>query len=446
MKFGNLLKKELSELITPQAIFSMLFTCVLLIVLGQVMGSAMEEGFNTSTVNICDLDNTEYTQDMLKNLESYGTTPDMVDIQGDDYAAELDRLGINNAVIIPAGYTDSILKDNSPAELIYVSKLGTGLAGSMKTISASDAVSAIQSAATNDILLKTYGLSEEEITKVRTPVQTVEFTVSNGKTAQISPDALTAVLMFQSMIAPFVVFFLLLMAAQMIMTAISTEKIDKTLETLLSAPVSRMSILTAKMLAAVIVALLNAAFMVVGFIFYIGGMTGGALESVSATADIAASAGTALSVPEAMNALGLTIGAGGYLLFGVQLFLTVAIGLSISLILGAFAEDVKSVQTLVMPIMILVMIPFFLTLFLDMNTVSPVIKAITYIIPFSHTYLALNNLMAGNTALFFGGIAYQLIFFIVCMFIAVRIFTTDKIFTMSSAITEKLKGGKKKQR
>ena len=99
-----------------------------------------------------------------------------------------------------------------------------------------------------------------------------------------------------------------------------------------------------------------------------------------------------------------------------------------------------------MPIMILVMIPFFLTLFLDMNTVSPVIKAITYIIPFSHTYLALNNLMAGNTALFFGGMAYQLIFFIVCMFIAVRIFTTDKIFTMSSAITEKLKGGKKKQR
>ena len=31
MKLGNLLKKELRELLTKQAIFAMIFTCVLLI-------------------------------------------------------------------------------------------------------------------------------------------------------------------------------------------------------------------------------------------------------------------------------------------------------------------------------------------------------------------------------------------------------------------------------
>ena len=168
---------------------------------------------------------------------------------------------------------------------------------------------------------------------------------------------------------------------------------------------------------------------------------GSATGEITESAELSTSTG---SLAEAMNALGLTIDAGGYVLFFIQLFLTVAIGLSISLILGAFAEDVKSVQTLVMPIMILVMIPFFLTLFCDMTTLSPVMKAIVYIIPFSHTYLALSNLMSGNMALFWGGMAYQAVFLVVCMFLAVKVFTTDKIFTMSSTITEKLRGGKKK--
>ena len=33
MKLGNLLKKELGELLTKQAIFSMIFTCLLLVVI-----------------------------------------------------------------------------------------------------------------------------------------------------------------------------------------------------------------------------------------------------------------------------------------------------------------------------------------------------------------------------------------------------------------------------
>ena len=43
MKFGNLLKKELRELITKQALISMVFTMALLIFMGQIMGGAMEE-------------------------------------------------------------------------------------------------------------------------------------------------------------------------------------------------------------------------------------------------------------------------------------------------------------------------------------------------------------------------------------------------------------------
>ena len=75
MKLGNLVKKELKELLTPQAIFSMIFTCVLLIVMGNVMGGAMNEAFNNSEVNIADLDGSDFTADMIAKLPDYGADP-----------------------------------------------------------------------------------------------------------------------------------------------------------------------------------------------------------------------------------------------------------------------------------------------------------------------------------------------------------------------------------
>ncbi len=441
MKFGNLLKKELRELITMQAIFSMVFTMVLLIVMGQIMGGAMDEGFDTSTITLCNQDTSEFTADVLEKVQEDGsTTINFVELRSDDYAAELERLDIKNVVIIPQGFGDSITVDKKPAQIKYASVLQNGgVASSISTVSSVDVIESIKNVCMDKVLLNNYGLTEADIELIREPMELVEFTSHNGKTAQVSSSGLTAITMMQSMIAPFAIFFLLMMASQMIMTAISTEKIDKTLETLLSAPVTRLSVLGAKMVAAIISALMNAAFMIVGFVFYMVGMMGSAADDLSAMAsginmpvEIDASAiDSIMSVPQAMAELGLTLTPMSYVLFAVQLFLTLAIGLSVSLILGAMATDVKSVQTLTMPIMFAVMIPFFLSMFVDLSTASLPFKLIAYAIPFTHTYTAMTNLMNGEMLLFWGGLAYQAVFFVVCMFLAVKMFTTDKLFTVS---------------
>lgn len=441
MKFGNLLKKELRELITLQAMMGMIFTMVLFIVMGQIMGGAMEEGFDTSTINLCNQDNSAFTTDVLDAVQASGhTTINFVELQSEDYAAELERLELKNVVIIPEGFGNSVTVDKKPAQIKFVSQMQNGgLAGSMSTISASDIISIIQDVCMDEVLLENYGLTEADIELIREPMELIEYTTLNGKISKVSAMELTAVTMMQSMIAPMAIFFLLMMASQMIMTAISTEKIDKTLETLLSAPVSRLSVLGAKMVAAVISALLNAAFMIVGFAFYMIGMMGGAVEEITASSMVEATNlpvdATALesvtSLPQAMAELGLTLTPMSYVLFAVQLFLTLAIGLAISLILGAMATDIKSVQTLTMPIMIAVLIPFFITMFVDINEMSGALKLVAYAIPFTHTYTALTNLMNGDMLLFWGGLAYQLVFFVVCMFLAVKVFTTDKLFTMS---------------
>ena len=193
-----------------------------------------------------------------------------------------------------------------------------------------------------------------------------------------------------------------------------------------------MTVLMAKMTAAVISALMNAVVMMIGFVCYMRGMMGNLTNEITDSVNSAAAMGdTTVSVAQAMSDLGLVLSPVSYILFGLQLFFTVAIGLSISLILGAMATDVKSVQTLTMPIMIAVMIPFFITMFLDYSEMSAGFKAVMFIIPFTHSYTALTNLMNGDMIMFWAGLAYQAVFFVVCMFLAVRMFTTDRLFTMS---------------
>lgn len=444
MRFGNLLKKELGELITKQAVISMIFVLVLFVFMGQIMGRSMEKGLDTSTLNICIKDDSDFTKNVIDRIKADETTElNIVDIQSDNYYDELERLDLKYVVIIPEGYGDTIVNEKKPGQLIFASRVSLGFSAAMSSISSSDAVSTIVDCSADEAMESIYGLTAEDVALITSPANTVEFSAANGKSVEISAAAVSSIVMMESMIAPFAIFFLLLLASQMIMTAISTEKIDKTLETLLSTPVSRMTVLTAKMVAAIISALLNAVFMIVGFGIYMVSIMGGAMSgATNGSANISDIAGMTnvpdtgaltdvLSTADAISQLGFSLSGMDILLFGLQLFLTLAIGLSISLILGAAATDVKSVQTLVMPIMIAVMIPFFVTMFMDFGEMPVAAKVIMFLIPFTHSYIALTNLLSGDMIMYWGGLAYQIVFFAVCMFLAVRMFTSDKLFTMS---------------
>lgn len=443
MKFGNLLKKELGELITKQAVISMVFVLVLFVFMGQIMGHSMEEGFDTSTLNICIRDDSDFTKNVIERIKTDAATElNIVDIQSDNYYDELERLDLKYVVIIPEGYGDTIVDEKKPGQLIFASKVSLGFSAAMSSISSSDAVSTIIDHSADEAMESIYGLTAEDVELLTSPANTVEFSAANGKSVEISAAAVSSIVMMESMIAPFAIFFLLLLASQMIMTAISTEKIDKTLENLLSTPVSRMTVLTAKMVAAIISALLNAVFMIIGFGIYMVSIMGGAMSGAAAGSEVinmpdAGAFTDVLSTADAISQLGFSLSGADILLFGLQLFLTLAIGLSISLILGATATDVKSVQTLVMPIMIAVMIPFFVTMFMDFGEMPVAAKVIMFLIPFTHSYIALTNLMSGDMIMYWGGLAYQIVFFAVCMFLAVRMFTSDKLFTMSFSTENK---------
>lgn len=75
-------------------------------------GAISDSAEKASDLTICDLDKTEFTENVLNSLKATAKAGDgkitVVDIKSDDYAAELKRLDQDSVVIIPKGFTEQV--------------------------------------------------------------------------------------------------------------------------------------------------------------------------------------------------------------------------------------------------------------------------------------------------------------------------------------------------
>lgn len=449
MKFINLLKKELAELVNKQMALGLVATVAIFMILGGIMKTTITDAVDESknvTINICDRDKTDFTDSIIEAIENINKDPDskvsakinIIECDGDEYAAILADNDISSLVIIPEGFTDALDKKEQP-ELISVSRMTSAATTANMDVGNDGAISLIEQCISSTIAAET-GMDEQQYKLMEKPVILTENTVVDNRDARISPDSIISKIMMQNMLLPIIVFVLIMMTSQMLMSAISNEKIDKTLETLLSAPVSRLSVIGAKMLAAAVVALLNAAVYMFAFSTFVSGATDEVTETV------ASAAGTSITVDQALEQLGLNLGVTDYLLIGVQLFFTIMICLSVSIILGALIDDAKNVQNMLMPIMLCAMVPYMISILADINSLPMVFRVIVYAIPFTHTFTAVPNLMFGNNMLFLGGLIYQIIVFVICIFFALRLFMSDKLLTVSLNIGQKSRYKKKNKK
>ncbi|MDE5569716.1 MAG: ABC transporter permease [Ruminococcus sp.] len=270
MKFFNLLKKELAELINAQTIITLAVLLVMFMVMGNVMNITMEESLKQEyTINISDHDDTEFTHFLIDALRKSGAEINEYTTSGDEYASILDTAGKESMIIIPEGFTKQFDNGETP-ELISISAMSSASIMSNTTNSNSGAVSLI-SACLSDIIAGQSGISEEDLNRMSSPVYIAEQTVVSDKSAEVGADSILSQITMQNMLLPIIVFLIIMMTSQTIISAIANEKIDKTLETLLSAPVSRTAIIGAKTLSAGIVALLNAIVFMFGFSFFMSG-------------------------------------------------------------------------------------------------------------------------------------------------------------------------------
>ena len=125
---------------------------------------------------------------------------------------------------------------------------------------------------------------------LKNPIKSRDFVIVNDRMAEGSASAISGFVYSQSIFVPIILMMIIMYSSQMVISAIAMEKQNKTLETLLTVPIKRTSIVTAKMLAAGLVGLLSAAIYMIGFKSYMGGMMGDVTARPISTASSRSSA------------------------------------------------------------------------------------------------------------------------------------------------------------
>jgi ABC-2 type transport system permease protein len=424
-RFLNLLKKEIKELVTIQLVVSLAFTILLFNFIGQVSRKEVQKAIGVQTISALDLDGSTSSQAILAGLESARFKIERIVGKSKEQAIDIARSGESKLLlVIPSGFGDS-LKDLKPSPIETYSYMRSfSLIGARGQVVVRGVISALNSVLSDNFLKeKLPGLDPASL---KNPIKSKDFVIVQERMAEASASDVAGMVSSQSLLIPVVLMMIIIYSSQMVISAVAMEKQNKTLETLLTVPIKRTSIITAKMLAAGLVGLLSAGIYMFGFKSFMGGIGGDDLRAAS-------SQGGAV-----MRQLGLYFDTTGYIVLGAALFLAILVALAMAMILGVLAEDFRSAQNMIMPLMFMVMIPYFISLFADINTVSLPIKIFILAIPFSHPFLVSQNLYLGNYGMIFGGLAYMVVVFTVLVIFAARIFSTDRILTM------KLRFGKKK--
>jgi ABC-2 type transport system permease protein len=427
-RFLNLLKKEIKELVTAQLIISLAFTIILFNFIGQVSRKEVQKAIGIQTISALDMDGSPASLALLKGLESARFKILNQAGKTKEQALEAAKAGDSKLLlVIPAGFGDS-LKGLKPSEIETYSFMRTfSLIGARGQIVVGGVISALNNVLSNNFIRER--LPDVDPGSLKNPIRSKDFVVVRDRMAEGSAAQVANLISSQSLLIPVVLMMIVIYSSQMVISAIAMEKQNKTLETLLTVPIRRTSIITAKMLAAGLVGLISAGIYMFGFKSFVGGIG----EEAARAGAQAGGGGAAM-----MRQLGLYFNTSGYIVLGVALFLAILVALAIAMILGVLAEDFRSAQNMIMPLMFMVMIPYFISLFADINTVPLPVKIFILAIPFSHPFLVSQNLYLGNYGLIFGGLAYMLVVFVVLVVFAARVFSTDRILTM------KLRFGKKR--
>ncbi len=410
---GNLLRKEVKELVTPQMFVPFLTIMVIFFFIGRGIRGEREKASAPQKVLVGDYDQSDLSKEIIESLKQ-GLNIIETD---DDEVAILDRAkkeGISLVIVIPKDLAKQLADKETTEITLYNLVKGFSATQAMRGIRVMSYFQSINNRIATDYLKKAYPAADPE--KLRTPLHTKEYIMVKDKIAEGNPRMLQGIVLSQFFIIPIILLMTIIYVSQMIAVSIGQEKENKTLETLLTVPIKRVQIVIGKMLGVVVVALIIAGISMFAFGYYMG-----SFGDVSQTARQVGS--------DLMQQLGLGIGIEGIGLIVLSLFLAILSALSLATLLAVFSDDAKSAQAAITPLMILCLIPYFFTLLFDVETASLPIKIIVYLIPFAYPFLTPKALIFGNYTLIIFGYIYMALFSAVTIILAARIFNSDRILT-----------------
>ncbi|MDD2626390.1 MAG: ABC transporter permease [Methanomethylophilus sp.] len=444
----NIVSKELRELLTPGTILSVVVVVVMLGILGTALSGEVESTATPSDIGIVYDDTGMYSEQMQDDLAYgyaavYGTTTDaatdhmiyltVAETDSDAILQAITDRGLAYVIVIPSALSANIAVEQTTSASVYYIYENSGLFDDVSSSAANSVVYYAANQLSQQLTGEITGEAAAAFLAAPLAASGGTYTQINGTLySDIAPSTISTSMMSQTLMVPLIVMIVIIMVGSVVISSMGSEKENKTLETLLTVPIRRTTIVTGKLLAAAICGLIYGIAYMIGMLLYMRGLT--TATTLDGTADLAA--------------FGLTMTGTDWILLMVLLFLAIFAALGICMILGAFTKNYKMAQTMIMPVSILAIIPMFVFMFMSWDGLGTVGQALMFLIPFTHPMMAMNNLIFGNYTLIAAGAAYLVVFDVIMIWLTVRIYNSDILITgidqTKTARTLKRLFGKKK--
>ncbi|MFA6680014.1 MAG: ABC transporter permease, partial [Candidatus Methanomethylophilaceae archaeon] len=421
---------------TPSSIASILVMVIVFMALGSLIGSEVDDSMATQSFGYVNLDTDvsedSYSLNAIDDIRQYYIDQDL---DPDEYMFELpasalesdekklaamNDAGIDTLIIFNSDFSYNIGSWEPGATAVKRGQItviwnqtDTGVFSSLSTVTATTMVALINSSVSETLIIDNSSMDETDVAYVNNPVTLLGYsTFLNGQAHEnVTPTDIYSAMSTQTMFVPIIIMLVIIMIGSILISSMGNEKENKTLETLLTLPVKRTTIVSGKLVGSAIAGLVMGALYMVGMYFYIDGLSG--VTSTGVT----------------MESLGLTLSTFDWIIVMVFMFLAILCALGICMILGAFAKNYKAAQTYIMPVSVLAMIPMFVTMFTSFDALPAVLQAAIFAIPFSHPMMIMQNLMFDNTAMIISGLVYLMIFAATMIYITVRLYKSDILLT-----------------
>jgi len=426
--FGNIVAKEVKEMIRdPRILLGMVLAPLLIFpLLGFMLRTsteAVQESIKTVSIAVTDLD----TGDVAKNLTDFLKASPNVKVETinaqniNEIATAVQTSNVTAVVIIPEGFSQNIT-DGQRGELkIFGVFRGGGVAESVTFSMVQSLLESFKQNLIHETVQKKFPTNPDVVLD---PIKVSQSSIVKGKPVDVNPSALFSFAQAQFFGLPLALFMLIILAMQLAATSIATEKEEKTLETLMSLPLNRFTLLIGKLAGSTVVAAIGAIATILGVIYYMGSFTFGA--PTQPTVDL--------------SAIGLSPSPLSYVILGASVFVSLLSALALAVVVSVFAEDVRGAQSLLGFVYTPLLIPMFVLMFADISSLPLGLRLFLLALPFTHPMLAARATITGEYFTAVLGIGYVTIFTLVILYVAARIFATEKI------LTAKIRFGRKNPR
>ncbi|MBM3292220.1 ABC transporter permease [Candidatus Bathyarchaeota archaeon] len=418
--FSSLVSKEIKELIRdPKILFGVVLLPLLLYPLMgqgiQISQESVQQAIQGASFSLYTDDHEEIAAILIQYLlENH----DVVNIQASNLESALKKFQESNSialVYVPNGYSQNITYGLKGSVKIYGNLKNFNLAEAQSSQIAGSVVANFGYYYSLTIIQHLLQVAEADYNPsfIKEPLKISFASVIKGNVIEISPSQITNVIMNQSIMLPMMIMMMVIFAIQMASTSIALEKEQKTLETLMTLPVSRLTILGGKLAGSIVIAIAGSISYMIGFSYY----TSSALSFAGETTSVV------------LTGTGIGIQPIGYLFLGIVMFITLVSALALAISLAVFTDNVRSAQSLTGILVVPLIVPALILMFADIEMLPTTVQWILLVIPYTHSMLATKAAFLGNYWIILRSIAYISVFTFVVLWIAARIFSTERIIT-----------------